>query len=364
MKSSAVKTIGIFTSGGDCPGLNAAIRGVAKAAYGVYNMKILGINNGFKGLIDNDVNVLRPEDFSGILTRGGTILGTSREKIGKSDKKDSSAGGIDKLEQIIETYKKNDLDCLVMLGGNGSHKNAAFLKEHGLNVIGLPKTIDNDIYGTDVTFGFHSAVDIATEAIDRLHSTAHSHNRVMIIEVMGHNAGWLALYSGIAGGGDVIILPEIPYSIDSIKDHLKKRSKSGKSFSIVVVAEGAISVEESKMSKKKLKQKRKDSTYAAKSYEIADELMKTTDMDIRVSVLGYMQRGGTPSPYDRILSTQFGTTAAELLYKGDFGNMVAIEKGELVAKPLEEVAGKLKLVPSDHALIKNARMIGTCFGDD
>jgi len=362
MKKSATNTFGILTSGGDCPGLNAAIRGVAKAAYGIYGMKIIGISNGYKGLIEDDTRVLRPEDFSGILTRGGTILGTSREKpFGKV--KDSDFAVDKKLDAIKETYKKNNLDCIVMLGGNGSHKTANLLKEQGLNVIGLPKTIDNDIFGTDITFGFHTAVDIATEAIDRLHSTAHSHNRVMVIEVMGHNAGWLALFSGIAGGGDVIIIPEIPYDIESIKNHLNGRAKSGKEFSIVVVAEGAISCEEAKMDKKQLKLKRKEGLFPTKGYEIAREIEESTGMDVRVSVLGHLQRGGAPSPYDRVIATQFGTVAAELLYKGEFGKMVARERDNIVAKPLEEVAGKIKLVPKEHILIKNARMIGTCFGD-
>lgn len=362
MKSSATNTFGILTSGGDCPGLNAAIRGVAKAANGIYGMKIVGIHNGFKGLMEDDTRILKPDDFSGILTRGGTILGTSREKPFKSKENDFSVE--EKIESIKETYRKNNLDCIVMLGGNGSHKTACLLQKEGLNVIGLPKTIDNDIYGTDITFGFHTAVDIATEAIDRLHSTAHSHNRVMIIEVMGHYAGWLALYAGLAGGGDVILIPEIPYHMDSIKDHLKKRAKSGKEFSIVVVAEGALSYEESQMDKKQLKLKRKDSLYPTKGYEIAKELEEKTGMDVRTSVLGYLQRGGAPSPYDRVLATQFGTVAAELLYEGNYGKMVAKEKDNIVAKPLEEVAGKTKTVPPDHILVKNARMVGTCFGDD
>lgn len=362
MKKSATNKFGILTSGGDCPGLNAAIRGVAKAAYGKYGMDIIGISNGYKGLIENDTRILKPADFSGILTRGGTILGTSREKpFGKLGENDYSVE--QKLDAIKETYRRNELDCIVMLGGNGSHKTASLLKDYGLNVIGLPKTIDNDIYGTDITFGFHTALDIATEAIDRLHSTAHSHNRIMIIELMGHSAGWLALYAGLAGGGDVILIPEIPYHIESIKRHLKSRVKSGKEFSIVVVAEGAISFEESKLGKKELKQKKKDSKFPTKGYEIAKQLEDITGREVRTSVLGYLQRGGTPSPYDRVIATQFGTVAAELLYKGEYGKMVAKVKEEIVAVPLEEVAGKLKLVPKEHITIKNARMVGTCFGD-
>lgn len=352
-----------MTSGGDCPGLNAAIRGVAKAAYGDYGMNIVGISSGYRGLVEGDARPMSPEDFSGILTKGGTILGTSREKPFKKLKESDDDTGIKKVEAIRETYNRFGLDCIVALGGNGTHNTASLLKKEGFNVIGLPKTIDNDIYGTDITFGFHSAVDIATEAIDRLHSTAASHNRVMVLEVMGHNAGWLALYAGVAGGGDVIIIPEIPYHIDSITKHLVKRAKGGKPFSIVVVAEGAISYEESKMSKKELKQLRKDENSPTKGYAIAKEIQTSTGMDVRVSVLGYLQRGGAPSPYDRVIATQFGTAAAELLYKGDYGKMVARENDKIVAKPLEEIAGKLKLVPENHTLIRDARLVGTCFGD-
>lgn len=364
LKKSATKTFGILTSGGDCPGLNAAIRGVAKATMGIYDMNIIGINNGYKGLIEGDARVLKSEDVSGILTRGGTILGTSREKPFKVTDKSDNDVGKSKVDAIKETYKKYGLDCVVVLGGNGSQKTANLLMQEGLNVVGLPKTIDNDIFGTDVTFGFYSAVDIATDAIDRLHSTAHSHNRVMVIEVMGHYAGWLALYAGVAGGGDVIIIPEIPYHIDSITKHIVNRAKGGKAFSIVVVAEGAMSYEESQLSKKELKKKLKENSIPSKGYSIAKELENSTGMDVRVSVLGYQQRGGTPSPYDRVIATQFGTAAAELLYKGDYGKMVAKVDNKIVTVPLDEVAGKTKLVPKDLRLIKDARMVGTCFGDE
>lgn len=364
MISSKTKTFGILTSGGDCPGLNAAIRGVAKAAFGMYGMNIMGIRNGYKGLINGDIFPLKQEDVSGILTVGGTILGTSREKPFKRPKDVDPSEPLEKVEAIKENYKKFGLDCVVVLGGNGSQKTANLLQKEGINVIGLPKTIDNDVYGTDITFGFHSAVEIATEAVDRLHSTAHSHNRVMILEVMGHKAGWLALYSGVAGGGDVIVIPEIPYKIESIVEHLKSRAKSGKAFSIVVVAEGAKSIEEAQMTKKEFKKKRKREGSPAVGYTIAKEISKHVDMDVRVSVLGYLQRGGTPSPYDRVIATQFGTAAAELLYKGEYGNMVAREKGKIIAKPLDEISGKLKMVPTDHPLIKNARYVGTCFGDE
>ena len=240
MAKSATKAIGILTAGGDCPGLNAAIRGIGKAALGTYGMQVIGIANGFYGLINNQTRILSDQDFSGILTQGGTILGSSREKpFAKKESEDISG---DKPAMIVETYKRLHLDCIVCLGGNGTQTTAHKLSEMGLNVIGLPKTIDNDLVETDVTFGFHSAVAIATEAIDRLHTTAHSHNRIMVVEVMGHKAGWLALYSGVAGGGDVILIPEIAYDPEVIAQHLVDRARKGKQFSIVVVAEGATSV--------------------------------------------------------------------------------------------------------------------------
>lgn len=361
MGKAKTRTFGILTSGGDCPGLNAAIRGVAKAATSEFDMNVIGISNGYRGLIEGDAELLKPEDFSGILTRGGTILGTSREKPFKVKEKDSVAGR-NKPEEIKENYKKLGLDCLVVLGGNGTHKTANLLHKEGLNVIGLPKTIDNDIWGTDVTFGFHSAVSVATDAIDRLHTTAHSHNRVMVIEVMGHKAGWLALNAGIAGGGDVILLPEIPYDIDSISNHLLKRSSAGKSFSIIVVAEGALSVEEAAMSKDDRKKKKKKETMSI-GYRVAQEIEESSGMEARITVLGYQQRGGTPIAYDRILSTRFGTEAAKLLADGKYGRMVTLKGDDISSIELDEVAGKLKTVPPKHALIENARLVGTCFGD-
>ncbi|MFQ3620159.1 MAG: ATP-dependent 6-phosphofructokinase [Spirochaetales bacterium] len=361
MEKSKTRTFGILTSGGDCPGLNAAIRGVAKAAHFTYNMTIIGISEGYRGLIAGNARLLKPEDFSGILTQGGTILGTSREKpfkLGKKSLKDSSLGR-QKPEAIIENYHRLNLDCLVVLGGNGTQKTANLLKQEGLNIIGLPKTIDNDIWGTDITFGFHSAVDIATEAIDRLHSTAHSHNRVMVIELMGHKAGWLSLYAGVGGGGDVILIPEIPYSIDAICRHLLKRARSGKQFSIVVVAEGAISQEEASDPKSKPK----TNPYFSRGHAVAEEIARVSGMETRLTVLGYLQRGGTPSPYDRTLATLFGTTAADMMAEGDYGKMVALEGSRIISRPLEEVAGRLKQVPLDHPLIHTARSIGTCLGD-
>lgn len=366
MPRRATKTFGILTSGGDCPGLNAAIRGVAKAACDAFGMKAIGISNGYRGLILGDSRRLESSDFSGILTLGGTILGSSREKPfkGRDDQAETDAdAGMSAPELIKENYKKLGLDALVVLGGNGTQTTAHLLQESGLNVIGLPKTIDNDLWGTDVTFGFHSAVQIAAESIDRLHSTALSHNRVMVIELMGHKAGWLALYAGIAGGGDVVLLPEIPYEIDAIARHLKNRAREGKTFSIVVVAEGALSAEEARLSKKDLKRARERMAHPSIGYRVAAEIQEAVGMETRVTVLGYLQRGGVPSPYDRILATDFGTAAAKLLDAGDYGKMVCLSGERVSAVPLADVAGKIKPVPRDHRLIETARLVGTCMGD-
>lgn len=353
-KKSVVKTIGILTSGGDAPGLNAAIRGVARTAINQYGIKVIGIEHGFRGLMQGLGHELTPNELSGILTRGGTILGTSREKPFKI--------GQEAVDAIKENYKKWNLDALVCIGGNGTNTTASKLQQEGLNVIGLPKTIDNDLAETDITFGFHTAVSVATEAIDRLHTTAHSHSRIMIIEVMGHKAGWLGLYAGIAGGGDVILIPEIPYDIEPIARHVKKRQEDGHPFSIIVVAEGALSVEEAKLDKKAFKKARKDMPYSI-AYRIAKELRDATDLEPRVTVLGYLQRGGTPVPYDRVLATQCGTTAAHMAARGEFGKMVAMVNGVPTGVPLENVAGKIKKVPTDHPLLLSAREVGTCFGD-
>lgn len=352
MKESKTKRFGVLTAGGDCPGLNPALRGLCKAAHYTYGMEIVGIEDGFRGLVEGNARILKPEDFSGIIHKGGTILGTSRERPFKDPVK---------VDMMVENYKKWNLDCLVVLGGNGSQKRANWIRELGLNVIGLPKTIDNDVYGTDMTFGFHTALDIATGAVDRLHTTASSHKRVLIAEIMGNSAGWLALYAGIGGGADAIILPEIPYDINKIKEHVDKRMYEYGSFSVIVVAEGAISVEEAELSKKELKKKRKDQKSAA--YRVSEELNEISDYESRVSVLGYLQRGGSPSAYDRVLATQFGTMGAELLAEGDYGKMVALKGLDVVAVPLEEIAEKTKHVPKDHLAILSAKATGTVFGD-
>lgn len=361
MESSKVKRFGILTSGGDAPGLNAAIRAVCRTASIQYGMQAVAIHNGYRGLVEGDMEELAPSSLVGLLTEGGTILGTSRDKPFKNPVPDAKSGLLP-IEAIKENYKKWNLDALVCLGGNGTNTTACLLSHEGLNVIGLPKTIDNDIVCTDMTFGFHTALDVATDAIDRIHTTAHSHSRIMVIEVMGHKAGWLGLYSGIAGGGDVILIPEIPYDINSVAKKVMERRDAGKNFSIIVVAEGAKSKEEALLDKKAFKKARAEMPYSI-AYRVAHELEQATSLESRVTVLGYLQRGGTPSSYDRILATQFGTAAAHFLAEGDFGKLVALQNGKITGVPLDMIAGKVKNIPADHLMIETARELGTCLGD-
>ena len=354
------KRIGILTSGGDCPGLNAAIRGVAKASYELFDCEFIGILNGYQGLIDCNYKELTQKDFSGILTRGGTMLGTQRTPFKYMRKIEND--GVDKVANMLKNYDKLGLDCLVTLGGNGTHKNANLLREEGLNVVGLPKTIDNDIYGTDFSFGFHSAVDIATEVIDKIHTTADSHDRVMIIELMGNKAGWLTLYAGLAGGADVVLIPEIPYSLEKIEEALKTRQKKGKNFSIIVVAEGAISKDEALMSKKEFKKHRASMAYQTVSYRLAAQLNEI-GFETRVTIPGHQQRGGAPSAYDRILATKFGVYAAGLIKSERYGNTVSIVNNKLQATPLEYMAQKLKPVTKDDEVLKTGEIMGLTYGE-
>ena len=354
--------IGLLTSGGDCQALNATMRGVVKGlSENVDNLEVYGFNNGYKGLIYGDYRLLTSVDFSGILTRGGTILGTSREPFKQI--REPGEGGVDKVAAMKENYYKLNLDCLVILGGNGTQKTANLLREEGLNVLHMPKTIDNDIYGTDITFGFYSAIGVATEAIDCIHTTAASHNRVFIVEVMGHKVGWLTLYAGVASGADIILLPEIPYDDKKIVEAIEKRKKEGKGFTILAVAEGAISKEDAKLSKKELRKKREKENFPSISYKIADMIQKKTGSEARVTVPGHTQRGGSPCPYDRILCTRLGSAAAKAIIDGKYGNMVAMINGETTLVPLGEVAGKLKGVDPKCKMIKEAKRIGISFGD-
>lgn len=335
--------IGILTSGGDCPGINATIRGVCKTAISHYGMEVYGIHSGFRGLLDDDVVPLDENSLTGLLSMGGTILGTSREKPFKS--RPNSPVSEDKPAMMLKTIRDRRLDCVVCIGGNGTQKTAAKLAATGVNVVTVPKTIDNDVWGTDISFGFDSAVSIATDAIDRLHSTASAHQRVMVIEIMGHKAGWIALYSGMAGGGDIILLPEIPFDIHRIGDAIINRLKKGKPYSIVVVAEGIPTLGGKK----------------AAQY-IAEEIEYETGFETRETVLGYIQRGGAPTAFDRNLATRMGGHATELIANGQFGRMVSLQGSEITSVPLSEVAGKLKLVTADHDLVVQGRRMGICFG--
>ncbi len=376
--------IGVLTSGGDSPGLNAAIRAIGKTALDTGRMEVVGFRDGFRGLMENRLLRLERAMLSSILTLGGTILGTSRDKPHKMP-----VGGemMDMTEVICDNYHRQNLDALVCIGGGGTQKNAFRLAERGLNILTLPKTIDNDVYGTDVTFGFDTAMEIATEAIDRLHSTAHSHHRIIVVEVMGHNAGWLALGAGIASGADVILIPEIPYDREKIVRAIRHRQQRGKNFSIVVVAEGALSVNEkrtldnlreekvkakesgSKNSKSKSRKKAQDA-YASfarqrstHTLRLSQQLEEMTGLESRLTILGHLQRGGTPSATDRVLATKLGSACVRYIDEGIGGVMVAVRGDSTEPVPLKEVVNKRRVVPPDHSWIDSARDVGTCLGD-
>jgi 6-phosphofructokinase 1 len=367
------KYVGILTSGGDSPGLNAAIRSVGKSAIGQCGMQIIGFRDGFRGLMENRTMRLDGGELSDILTRGGTILGTSRDKPHRMP-----VGGkvLDMTDVIVGNYHDNHLDCLVCLGGGGTQKNALRLKERGLNIITLPKTIDNDVAMTDATFGFDTALGIATDAIDRLHSTAHSHHRIIVVEIMGHRAGWLALGAGMAGGADVILIPEIPYDVERVAEAIRERSRKGKNFSIVAVAEGALSINEAaaaavaetdvktKSKKKPAPEPAAETEYAVRTVRLARKLEQLTGLEARITILGHLQRGGIPSAADRLLATRLGTAATELIAKGRYGVMVAARGDGTRPVKLEDVAGKVKTVPPDHPWVVSARDVGTCMGNE
>ncbi len=386
------KTIGILTAGGDSPGLNAAIRGVGKVAIDKHGMRLVGFRDGFRGLMQNRVIWLGADELTGILTLGGTILGTSRDKPHKMP-----IGGKTRnmTDVMVENYRKHDLDALVCLGGGGTAKNAFRLSREGINVVFLPKTIDNDVSGTDVTFGYDTALGIATDAIDRLHSTAHSHHRIIVCEIMGHNTGWLALGAGLAGGADVILIPEIPFDIEVIANSIRARSRGGKRFSIVAVSEGAMTQRvgkklhearaqvaeaeaemercaDDKASYRQARERRKQARAKMAEVEIersggtqllTTELEKQTGLESRVTILGHVQRGGVPSPIDRLLATRLGSAAANLIAEGQYNIMVGVKGDGVCAVPLEEVAGVRKNVPLDHPLLQTARSLEICLGD-
>ena len=357
-----MKRIGMLTSGGDCQALNAAMRGVVKTlANSKEEVEIYGFLDGYRGLIYGNFRMLTDKDFSGILTKGGTILGTSRTPF--KTIQDPDPNGLNKVEAMKQNYYKLQLDCLVILGGNGTHKTANLLRKEGLNIVTLPKTIDNDLWGTDMTIGFQSAVDIATDAIDCIHTTAASHGRVFIVEVMGHKVGWLTLNAGMAGGADIILLPEIPYDIDKVIEKIEDRDKKGCRFTIIAVAEGAISKEDAALTKKDYKKKMEKYPFPSVSYEVAAQIQEKTGREVRVTVPGHMQRGGSPCPYDRVFASRLGSEAGKLILDNQYGFMVGYKNREIVRVPLEDVAGKLKTVDPDATIVQEAKLLGICFGD-
>ena len=357
-----MKRIGMLTSGGDCQALNAAMRGVVKTlANSKEEVEIYGFLDGYRGLIYGNFRMLTDKDFSGILTKGGTILGTSRTPF--KTIQDPDPNGLNKVEAMKQNYYKLQLDCLVILGGNGTHKTANLLRKEGLNIVTLPKTIDNDLWGTDMTFGFQSAVDIATDAIDCIHTTAASHGSVFIVEVMGHKVGWLTLNAGMAGGADIILLPEIPYDIDKVIEKIEDRDKKGCRFTIIAVAEGAISREDAALTKKDYKKKMEKYPFPSVSYEVAAQIQEKTGREVRVTVPGHMQRGGSPCPYDRVFASRLGSEAGKLILDNQYGFMVGYKNREIVRVPLEDVAGKLKTVDPDATIVQEAKLLGICFGD-
>lgn len=354
--------VGMLTSGGDCQALNAAMRGVAKCLFEKSEeTEIYGFEDGYKGLMNGNYHLMQCDDFSGILSRGGTILGTSRTPFKLIN--EPLEDGRNKVRSMIDTYTQLQLDCLVILGGNGTHKTANLLMENGLNVVTLPKTIDNDLYGTEISFGFQSAVDIATNAIDCIHTTAASHSRVFIVELMGHKTGWLTLHAGVAGGADVILIPEIPYSLASVVAAINKRTKAGKRFTIIAVAEGAISKEEAQLTRKELKALRKKDKYPSAAYRIGAQITEKTGQEVRVTVPGHVQRGGDPDAYDRVLATRLGVKAAELVLNQEYGYMVSVRNHKIDKIPLKEVAGKTKLMDANADIVKQVRALGISLGD-
>ena len=357
--------IAILTGGGDCPGINAVIRAVAKKAINEKNMEVIGIEDGYHGIVNNRYRTLRYDDVSGVLTLGGTILGTSKtaNPYRYAVKKGEKIEFQDLSKIAIQNIERLDLACLVCIGGDGTLGIAYRFFKGGIPIVGLPKTIDNDLRGTDITFGFDSAVSIATEGIDRIHTTAESLHRIMIVEVMGHRAGWIALYSGVAGGGDIILIPEIPYDIHTIAGKVKERNEKGKRFSIVVIAEGAKPKGGDIAIQRIVKESSDSIRLGGIGFILGGQIEKMTGLESRTVVMGHLLRGGSPTPFDRILATELGIKAVDMIEDEKFGYMVGVKRNSLVTVPLKEVAKGPKTVPLNHPMIKAARSLGTCFGD-
>jgi phosphofructokinase-like protein len=361
-----IRKLGILTGGGDCPGLNAVIRAVVHAAIRDFNLEVCGIIDGYDGLIHKNVCKLELADVSGILPRGGTILGTSNRDnpfryaeeavIGKQEYRDVSA-------QALKTIEYNEIDVLITVGGDGTQSIAnLFFEKHGLPVIGVPKTIDNDLNGTDVTFGFDTALNIATTAIDKLHSTAEAHHRVMVIEVMGRYAGWIALESGLAGGGDVILVPELPYHIERVCGHIRKRAENGKRFSLVVVAEGAKPEGGQMVVARKVSDASDPIRLGGIAALVANQIEDMTGIESRYTILGHVQRGGSPTPYDRILASRFGYHAVEAAVNRKFGHLVGLRGNEIKTTPIKEAIAVPRRVKAEDDMVTVAKAVGTCFG--
>ena len=369
------RSIGILTAGGDSPGLNAAIRAVGKAAQRAYGMHVIGFYDGFLGLMQNRYIRFDSDSLSGILTKGGTVLGTSRAKVDKMEMGDGRR--MDMRSLMRDVVDQHDLEALVVLGGDGTMRNGLKLEDVGIRILALPKTIDNDVTGTDVTFGFDTAMGIATDAIDRLHSTAHSHHRIILAEVMGHDVGWLALGAGLAGGADVILIPEIHYDIEAIASSIQARKAAGSAFSIIAVAEGAYSREDARIrasindeletaegdERRALKERLVSLEKSARTEKLAETLEQATGLESRVTILGHVQRGGTPSATDRLLATRLGTATASYIADGVHGVLVAARGESTEAVPLKEIAGITKYVPFDHPWIDSARSLGISLGE-
>ncbi len=357
--------IGVITAGGDCPGMNAALRAVVKKAILDFDYEVIGIEDGFEGLIRNRYRRLDYEDVSGIMTAGGTILGTSNsaDPYAYVLRRGSKASKKDVSKTALANIKKMEIESLVCIGGDGSFTVANRLAGDGMAIVGVPKTIDNDVMETDITIGFDTALSVATEAIDRVHSSAQSHHRVMIVEVMGRNAGWLALISGIAGGGDIILLPEIPYDINHIVSRVKERSRRGKKFTIIVISEGAKPAGGKEVVQRIVKYSADPIRLGGVSFVLAGQIEEITGIETRALVLGHLLRGGTPTAADRVLATRLGTKAMDLIADQQYGYMVAIKGNEIVPQPLESAAGRQRTVPTNSPLISSARSVGTCFGD-
>lgn len=360
-----IKRIGVLTGGGDAPGLNAVIRAVVKVAVREYGLSVVGFLNGFGGMIKNQARELTEDNVAGILPRGGTILGTTNRDNPFHYPIDR--GGqrmfVDVSDRIFENTSIHGVEALVVIGGDGSLAIAKELFDRGLKVIGVPKTIDNDLYATDQTFGFDTALTTATEALDKLHTTAESHHRVMVLEVMGRNAGWIALAAGVAGGADVILIPEIPYDIKCVARKINQRSNQNKKFSIIVVAEGARPAGGEVVVQKRVEDSFDPIRLGGIGQVVAREIESITDKESRVTVLGHLQRGGSPTAFDRILSTRYGTAAVNFLMEGRYGHMVCLKGTEIDTVPLEEAVGGQRKVPLDIDLLRSARQLGISFGD-